>query len=141
MPDKDALANMRTEVETMKKLKGHSKIVTYMDSHASQLKGGGYEVFLLMEYCSGGGLIDFMNTRLQHRLTEPEILHIFSDVAEGVATMALPQTPTAPPRSQGRERPNHHNFQQQNIQTLRFRFYCATQACCYHCRRGTTDRR
>ncbi|KAH8719212.1 hypothetical protein GQ44DRAFT_762255 [Phaeosphaeriaceae sp. PMI808] len=87
VPDKDALANMRTEVETMKKLKGHHKIVTYMDSHASQLKGGGYEVFLLMEYCSGGGLIDFMNTRLQHRLTEPEILNIFSDVAEGVATM------------------------------------------------------
>lgn len=87
VPDKDALANMRTEVETMKKLKGHRHIVTYMDSHASQLKGGGYEVFLLMEFCSGGGLIDFMNTRLQHRLTEPEILHIFSDVAEGVATM------------------------------------------------------
>ncbi|KAF2657067.1 hypothetical protein K491DRAFT_777501 [Lophiostoma macrostomum CBS 122681] len=87
VPDKDALANMRTEVETMKKLKGHRHIVTYIDSHASQLKGGGYEVFLLMEYCSGGGLIDFMNTRLQHRLTEPEILHIFSDVAEGVATM------------------------------------------------------
>ena len=87
VPDKDALANMRTEVETMKKLKGHSKIVTYMDSHASQLKSGGYEVFLLMEFCSGGGLIDFMNTRLQHRLTEPEILHIFSDVVEGVATM------------------------------------------------------
>ena len=87
VPDKEALANMRTEVETMKKLKGHRHIVTYIDSHASQLKGGGYEVFLLMEFCSGGGLIDFMNTRLQHRLTEPEILHIFSDVAEGVATM------------------------------------------------------
>jgi AP2-associated kinase len=87
VPDKDALANMRTEVETMKKLKGHRHIVTYFDSHASQLKGEGYEVFLLMENCSGGGLIDFMNTRLQHRLTEPEILHIFSDVAEGVATM------------------------------------------------------
>ncbi|KAF2817614.1 uncharacterized protein BDZ99DRAFT_431831 [Mytilinidion resinicola] len=87
VPDKDSLANMRTEVETMKKLKGHKHIVTYMDSHASQLKGGGYEVFLLMEFCSGGGLIDFMNTRLQHRLTEPEILKIFSDVSEGVATM------------------------------------------------------
>ncbi|KAF2437198.1 hypothetical protein P171DRAFT_425604 [Karstenula rhodostoma CBS 690.94] len=87
VPDKEALANMRTEVETMKKLKGHRHIVTYMDSHASQLQGGGYEVFLLMEHCTGGGLIDFMNTRLQHRLTEPEILHIFSDVAEGVATM------------------------------------------------------
>lgn len=87
VPDKDHLASMRTEVETMKKLRGHSKIVTYIDSHASQLKGGGYEVFLLMEYCNGGGLIDFMNTRLQHRLTEPEILKIFGDCAEGVATM------------------------------------------------------
>lgn len=87
VPDKSALANMRTEVETMKRLKGHRHIVTYIDSHASQLKGGGYEVFLLMEFCSGGGLIDFMNTRLQNRLTEPEILKIFTDVAEGVACM------------------------------------------------------
>ncbi|OKL60498.1 hypothetical protein UA08_04145 [Talaromyces atroroseus] len=87
VPDKTALAGMRTEVETMKKLKGHRHIVTYIDSHASQLKGGGYEVFLLMENCQGGGLIDFMNTRLQHRLTEPEILKIFSDVSEGVACM------------------------------------------------------
>lgn len=87
VPDKDELANMRTEVETMKKLKGHKHIVTYIDSHASQMKGGGYEVFLLMELCAGGGLIDFMNTRLQNRLTEPEILKIFGDVSEGVATM------------------------------------------------------
>ena len=87
VPDRDNLASMRTEVETMKKLKGHKKVVMYMDSHASQLQGGGYEVFLLMEYCTGGGLIDFMNTRLQHRLTEPEILKIFGDVAEGVACM------------------------------------------------------
>ena len=87
VPDKDTLANMRTEVETMKKLKGRRHIVTYFDSHASQLKGGGYEVFLLMEYCNGGGLIDFMNTRLQNRLTEPEVLKIFSDVAQGVACM------------------------------------------------------
>ncbi|KAJ5084518.1 hypothetical protein NUU61_009097 [Penicillium alfredii] len=87
VPDKAALASMRTEVETMKKLKGHRHIVKYIDSHASQLRGGGYEVFLLMEYCGGGGLIDFMNTRLQHRLTEPEIIKIFADVAEGVACM------------------------------------------------------
>ena len=87
VPDKENLASMRTEVDTMKKLRGHKHIVTYIDSHASQLKGGGYEVFLLMEYCQGSGLIDFMNTRLQNRLTEPEILKIFSDVAEGVACM------------------------------------------------------
>lgn len=87
VPDKEALRGMRTEVETMKRLKGHRMIVTYIDSHASEMKGGGYEVFLLMEYCGGGGLIDFMNTRLQHRLTEPEILNIFCDIAEGVACM------------------------------------------------------
>ncbi|KHJ35010.1 putative serine threonine-protein kinase [Erysiphe necator] len=87
VPDKEHLASMRTEVETMKKLKGHRHIVTYYDSHASQLKGGGYEVFLLMEFCNEGGLINFMNTRLQNRLTEPEILNIFSDVAVGVACM------------------------------------------------------
>ncbi|KAK0621265.1 hypothetical protein B0T17DRAFT_578775 [Bombardia bombarda] len=87
VPDKESLKSMRTEVETMKRLKGHKAIVTYIDSHASELRGGGYEVFLLMEYCNGGGLMDFMNTRLQHRLTEPEILKIFSDVAEGVACM------------------------------------------------------
>ncbi|KAL8703398.1 MAG: hypothetical protein Q9201_003427 [Fulgogasparrea decipioides] len=87
VPDKEALANMRTEVETMKRLRGQRHIVTYIDSHASQLKGGGYEVFLLMEYCNGGGLIDFMNTRLQNRLTEPEVLKIFSDAALGVACM------------------------------------------------------
>ncbi|CAJ2506913.1 Uu.00g080990.m01.CDS01 [Anthostomella pinea] len=87
VPDKETLRGMRTEVETMKRLKGHKPIVTYIDSHASEMKGGGYEVFLLMEFCNGGGLIDFMNTRLQHRLTEPEILNIFSDIAEGVACM------------------------------------------------------
>ena len=87
VPDKDHLTSMRTEVDTMKRLRSHNHIVKYFDSHASQLKGGGYEVFLLMEYCAGGGLIDFMNTRLQNRLKEPEILKIFSDVAEGVACM------------------------------------------------------
>src|SRR5262249_30879128 len=40
-----------------------------------------------------GGLIDFMNTRLQNRLTEPEILKIFSDVAEGVACMHYLEPP------------------------------------------------
>lgn len=30
----------------------------------------------------GGGIIDMMNTRLQNRLTEGEILKIFSDVVE-----------------------------------------------------------
>jgi AP2-associated kinase len=91
--DKETLAGMKTEVETMKRLKGNRHIVRYIDSHASQMRGGGYEVFLLMEFCAGGGLIDFMNTRLQNRLTESEVLNIFSDVAEGVACMHYLEPP------------------------------------------------
>lgn len=40
-----------------------------------------------MEYCCGGGLIDFLNSRLQHRLSEVEVLRIFRDVCEGVQVM------------------------------------------------------
>ena len=45
------------------------------------------------ELTIGGGLIDFMNTRLQDRLTESEILKIFGDVAQGVACMHYLQPP------------------------------------------------
>ncbi|KAK9450468.1 uncharacterized protein V1518DRAFT_454935 [Limtongia smithiae] len=87
VPDKETLRTLRTEVDTMKRLRNRRNVVNYIDSHASHLKEGGYEVFVLMEYCSGGGLIDFMNTRLQNRLTESEILNIFGDVVEGVSCM------------------------------------------------------
>ena len=45
------------------------------------------EVFILMEFCPGGGIIDMMNCRLRERLTEPEILRIFVDVCEALAFM------------------------------------------------------
>ncbi|KAK9244972.1 kinase-like domain-containing protein [Lipomyces tetrasporus] len=93
VPDRESLGTLRTEVDTMRRLKGHRCVVSYIDSHASHLKTGEYEVFLLMEYCSGGGLIDFMNTRLQDRFTESEILNIFSDVVEGVACMHYLEPP------------------------------------------------
>ena len=41
-----------------------------------------HEVFILMEFCPGGGIIDMMNRRLRERLTEAEILQIFVDVCE-----------------------------------------------------------
>lgn len=51
------------------------------------MPSGAYEVFILMEYCPGGGIIDMMNRRLRERLTEAEILTIFADVCEGLAAM------------------------------------------------------
>ncbi|KAF9165750.1 hypothetical protein DFQ26_009432 [Actinomortierella ambigua] len=85
--DKERLAIVNNEIETMKRLGQHKNIVEYMDSTMGKLEGGGYEVLILMENCAGGPVIDIMNRRLQHRLTEPEILKIFSNVCEAVAYM------------------------------------------------------
>ena len=69
-------------------MRGHRNIVNLIEATAAPMQNGiGYEVFILMEYCAGGGIIDMMNTRLQNRLTEAEILKIFSDVVEGVCWM------------------------------------------------------
>lgn len=89
VPDKSSLNVLRAEVDAMKLLRNNKNIVSYIDSHAAKypLQHGAYEVFLLMEYCEKGGLIDFLNTRLQHRLSESEIMNIFSHVSQGVASM------------------------------------------------------
>ncbi|EPY51661.1 NAK protein kinase Ppk29 [Schizosaccharomyces cryophilus OY26] len=87
--DEQALNHIKSEINTMKLLKSNPKIVTYYDSCVLPLseEKKDYEVLLLMEYCSGGGLIDFMNQRLQTRLSEAEVLKILSDVTQGVAAM------------------------------------------------------
>ncbi|SCU88572.1 LADA_0E10946g1_1 [Lachancea dasiensis] len=89
VPDKPSLNVLRAEVDAMKLLRGNKHVVSYIDSHAAKTASphGSYEVFLLMEYCTSGGLIDFMNTRLQHRLTEAEVLKIMSDIVQGIAAM------------------------------------------------------
>lgn len=90
VPNKWQLNLLRQEVDSMKRLRGNPTIVSYIDSHASRLQAGQndvqqYEVFLLMEYCLNNGLIDFMNTRLTNKLTEPEILVIMKDITLAVA--------------------------------------------------------
>ncbi|SCV05397.1 LANO_0H06590g1_1 [Lachancea nothofagi CBS 11611] len=89
VPDKPSLNVLRAEVDAMKLLRGNKHVVSYIDSHAAKsiAQDGFYEVFLLMEYCTGGGLIDFMNTRLQNRFQEAEVLKIMSDISQGIAAM------------------------------------------------------
>ncbi|EGF76260.1 hypothetical protein BATDEDRAFT_92853 [Batrachochytrium dendrobatidis JAM81] len=85
--DKASLEELRQEVEIHKQVSGHKNIVRFLDSSIASLQAGGYEVLILMEYCEGGHLVDFLNTRLDTRLTEDEVLRIFSDVCEAVAHM------------------------------------------------------
>lgn len=86
VPTKPQLNKLRQEVDAMRRLEGNKYIVSYIDSHASRASNGhGYVVFMLMEYCTKKGLIDFMNTRLVHKLTEPEIINIIYDITYAVA--------------------------------------------------------
>ncbi|KIM32268.1 hypothetical protein M408DRAFT_326890 [Serendipita vermifera MAFF 305830] len=81
------LQDVKKEVDIMRILKGHPNIVNLIDSAWNRLQDGRFEVFILMEFCAGGGIIDMMNRRLRERLTEGEILQIFVDVCEGLALM------------------------------------------------------
>ncbi|KAF8079003.1 hypothetical protein FPV67DRAFT_1648584 [Lyophyllum atratum] len=81
------LTEVKKEVDVMRLLKGHPNIVHLIDAAWHKMPNGTYEVFILMEFCPGGGIIDMMNRRLRERLTEAEILQIFVDVCEGVACM------------------------------------------------------
>ncbi|KAI0066503.1 hypothetical protein BV25DRAFT_1392784 [Artomyces pyxidatus] len=87
VPDEVMLTEVKKEVDIMRILKGHPNIVHLVDAAWHRMPNGVYEVFILMEFCSGGGIIDMMNRRLRERLTEAEILQIFVDVCEGVAAM------------------------------------------------------
>ncbi|QPG76741.1 hypothetical protein FOA43_004135 [Brettanomyces nanus] len=88
VPSKPLLNILRQEVDAMRRLRGRKYIVSYIDSHARHAQNGqGYVVFLLMEYCARDGLIDFMNSRLVNKLTEPEILDIMGEICEAVACM------------------------------------------------------
>ncbi|KAG5647686.1 hypothetical protein DXG03_008409 [Asterophora parasitica] len=81
------LSEVKKEVDVMRLLKGHPNIVHLIDAAWHKMPNGMHEVFILMEFCPGGGIIDMMNRRLRERLTEAEILQIFVDVCEGVAYM------------------------------------------------------
>ncbi|KAF7793563.1 hypothetical protein EIP86_004677 [Pleurotus ostreatoroseus] len=81
------LTEVKKEVDIMRILRGHPNIVYLIDAAWHRASNGTYEVFILMEFCPGGGIIDMMNRRLRERLTEPEILTIFVDVCEGLAAM------------------------------------------------------
>ncbi|KDE07373.1 NAK protein kinase [Microbotryum lychnidis-dioicae p1A1 Lamole] len=98
VPDTKGVHEVGKEVQVMKLVRNHPKIVNIIEASVADLPGGtngskGYEIYILMEWCAGGGIIDLMNTRLQNRLTETEILKIFSDTVEAVAHMHYQDPP------------------------------------------------
>ncbi|KAE8541110.1 hypothetical protein D1P53_002464 [Cryptococcus gattii VGV] len=85
--DDSVWVDVKKEIEVMKSLPPNSHLVQYLGSSHTRSSAGQHEVFILMEFCAGGGIIDLLNKRLRDRLKEIEILNIFTDVCEAVAAM------------------------------------------------------
>ncbi|KAI9028522.1 kinase-like domain-containing protein [Hyaloraphidium curvatum] len=93
VPEEEALVTIMREIQVMKDVSFCDKIVQYIDASIEAMPSGGFEALLLMEYCPGGPVVDLMNTRLQTRFTEEEVLRIFGDACEAVASLHYQSPP------------------------------------------------
>ncbi|XP_058644861.1 AP2-associated protein kinase 1 isoform X2 [Onychostoma macrolepis] len=84
----------KREIQIMRDLNGHKNIVGFLDSSITAVGGGEvWEVFILMDFCRGGQVVNLMNQRLQTGFNEQEALQIFCDTCEAVARLHQYKTP------------------------------------------------
>ncbi|XP_057674932.1 AP2-associated protein kinase 1 isoform X1 [Corythoichthys intestinalis] len=84
----------KCEIQIMKDLMGHKNIVGYLDSSITAMGSRDvWEVFILMDYCKGGQVVNLMNQRLQTGFTEMEVLQIFCDTCDAVSRLHQRKTP------------------------------------------------
>ncbi|XP_061148686.1 AP2-associated protein kinase 1-like isoform X1 [Syngnathus typhle] len=84
----------KCEIQIMKDLVGHKNIVAYLDSSITAMGSRDvWEVFILMDYCKGGQVVNLMNQRLQTGFTEAEVLQIFCDTCDAVSRLHQRKTP------------------------------------------------
>ncbi|KAG7512125.1 AP2-associated protein kinase 1-like isoform X1 [Solea senegalensis] len=84
----------KREIQIMKDLVGNKNIVGYLDSSITAVGSRDvWEVFILMDYCKGGQVVNLMNQRLQTGFTEAEVLQIFCDSCEAVSHLHQRKTP------------------------------------------------
>uniref|UniRef100_A0A8C1V7F4 non-specific serine/threonine protein kinase n=1 Tax=Cyprinus carpio TaxID=7962 RepID=A0A8C1V7F4_CYPCA len=84
----------KREIQIMRDLNGHKNIVGFLDSSITAVGGGDvWEVFILMDVCRGGQVVNLMNQRLQTGFSEQEALQIFCDTCEAVACLHQYKTP------------------------------------------------
>ncbi|XP_034565638.1 AP2-associated protein kinase 1-like isoform X2 [Notolabrus celidotus] len=78
----------KCEIQIMKDLVGHKNIVGYLDSSVTAMGSRDvWEVFILMDFCKGGQVVNLMNQRLQTGFTEAEVLQIFCDTCDAVSRL------------------------------------------------------
>jgi len=96
VPDQEQVLTFQKEINFMKSVSGNENIVQFFDSQVrarTKSEGSGFEVLILMEYCSDGHVVNLMNSRLKVRLTENEIINIFYSVCKAVAHLHYQNPP------------------------------------------------
>ncbi|CAJ1070513.1 AP2-associated protein kinase 1-like isoform X2 [Xyrichtys novacula] len=84
----------KCEIQIMKDLVGHKNIVGYLDSSITAMGSRDvWEVFILMDFCKGGQVVNLMNQRLQTGFTEAEVLQIFCDTCDAVSRLHQRKAP------------------------------------------------
>ncbi|CAL8332089.1 unnamed protein product [Arctogadus glacialis] len=82
------------EIQIMRDLVGNRNIVGFLDSSITAVGAGDvWEVFILMDFCRGGQVVNLMNQRLQTGFSEAEVLQVFCDTCEALARLHQCKTP------------------------------------------------
>eukprot|EP01133_Synstelium_polycarpum_P013444 gene13444-15846_t len=123
--DRDRLASIKMEIDVMQRLRHHKNIVKLIDHKITENREKREtEILMLLEFCSGGSVLDIMNAREHSKLNEREILAIFADTCLAVMEMHNQQTPIA-----------HRDLKIENV------LYCEMSSCYKLCDFGSATSR
>eukprot|EP00039_Didymoeca_costata_P030894 m.31983 g.31983 ORF g.31983 m.31983 type:complete len:537 (-) comp8368_c0_seq2:54-1664(-) len=92
--ESESEAQIKTEIDVMRKLQG-SEYIVKLYAAEKKMNGKFCEFWLLMELCTGGHVVDLMNTRLSNPFSEKEAAKIFIDVCRGLEKMHSQSPPIA----------------------------------------------
>ncbi|RKP35309.1 kinase-like domain-containing protein, partial [Dimargaris cristalligena] len=85
---------LNQEVNILRTLPSHSNTIGFLAAASAPLPDSpGFELLILLEYCSAGNLVELLNRRMHKRLEESEILRIFSHICQAVAHLHYQDPP------------------------------------------------
>jgi AP2-associated kinase len=88
--EKEQLDAIKREILYWKKINNHNNIVKMVEYDFNETN-----VFILMEFCSEGTLLDFINNRQEKNMNENQALFIIQQVANGIYHMHSQNPPIA----------------------------------------------
>lgn len=93
MGDRDAIADCKTEIDTLQRLQEIPTVLTLRASAFAGVKGQEQEAFLLLDLCQDN-LVDYLSKR-DSQLADVQVITVFHAVCKAVAAMHHMSPPLA----------------------------------------------